>query len=264
MTEPTLNTRPEDSALFVQSFARGLEVIAAFQPGTGAMTLSEVASATGYSRATVRRFLHTLVQLGYMRTDGKSFSLTPKVMQLGYAYLASQSLPDVLEPILSDLSAELGESTSASVLDGTDVVYIARQQTRRIMHVAITVGTRFPAYATSMGRVLLAGLSEDELQAYFDQVELTPLTPRTTVDEVSLRKELTAIKEQGWCLVDQELEIGLRSLAVPVRNRAGEVIAAINTSMSTHLDPDGKDLSERVAEVLPKLQAAGQQAGLAF
>ncbi len=268
MTEPTPKPAPktqgEESALFVQSFARGLEVIEAFQPGFGAMTLTEVSAATGYSRATVRRFLHTLVHLGYMRTDGKTFSLTPRVMQLGYAYLASQSLPDVLEPILADLSAELGESTSASVLDGTDVVYIARQQTRRIMHVAITVGTRFPAYATSMGRVLLAGLSEEVLREYFAQVKFVPLTPRTTIDEESLRAELAQIREQGWCLVDQELEIGLRSLAVPVRNRAGEVIAAINTSMSTHLDPEGKELSERVAEVLPKLQAAGQQAGLAF
>ena len=260
MSEPA----EQNSSLFVQSFARGLEVIRAFQPGQGALTLTEVAQKTGYSRATVRRFLHTLVQLGYVRTDGKTFSLTPKIMSLGYAYLSSQPLPTRLAPILEELSSKLGESTSASVLEGTDVVYIARQQTRKIMHVAITVGTRFPAYATSMGRVLLAGLDETGLDAYFNHVDLEPLTPRTTVNEESLREELATIREQGWCLVDQELEIGLRSLAVPVYDRDGKVVAALNTSMPAHVDVDAEDIEAQTARVLPLLKAASAQASEAF
>lgn len=255
---------PESSGLFVQSFARGLEVIRAFQPGQPAMTLTDVAEATGYSRATVRRFLHTLVHLGYMRTDGKSFELTPQVMSLGYAYLSSQPLPSRLAPILEELSAQLGESTSASVLEGTDVIYIARQQTRRIMHVDITVGTRFPAYATSMGRVLLAGLSPAELNLYFETAQLQPLTPQTTVNEESLRAELATIRANGWCLVDQELEVGLRSLAVPVMDHSGNTIAAINTSMSAYVNWDQEQLSSHIQEILPPMQDAARKVSEGF
>ena len=151
-------TAPQASDQYVQSLARGLAVIRAFDTDHPVMTLTEVAARTGLTRATARRFLHTLVELDYVRTDGKTFALTAKVLQLGYAYLSGLSLPQLAQPHLEELSLKLGESTSAAVLDGTDIAYIARVTTRRIMNVGITVGTRFPAYATSMGRVLLAAL----------------------------------------------------------------------------------------------------------
>ena len=157
---------PAASDQYVQSLARGLAVIRAFDTDHPMMTLTEVAARTDLTRATARRFLHTLVELGYVRTDGKIFALTAKVLQLGYAYLSGLSLPQLAQPHLEELSLKLGESTSAAVLDGTDIAYIARVATRRIMTVGITVGTRFPAYATSMGRVLLAALPPAELEDY--------------------------------------------------------------------------------------------------
>src|SRR5512139_1746855 len=148
---------------FVQSLERGLAVIRAFDRDHPELTLSEVATATGVTRAAARRFLLTLAELGYVRSDGRLFALTPRVLELGYAYLSSMSLPEVAEPHLEALVATVNESSSVSVLDGTDVVYVARVPTSRIMTVSISVGTRFPAYATSMGRVLLAGLDDAEL-----------------------------------------------------------------------------------------------------
>ena len=168
---------------FVQSLARGLQVITAFSGDRPRMSLSEVAVATGLSRASARRFLHTLVELGYVRTDGKQFELTPHVLRLGTAYLSGLGLPQLAQPHLERLSAEVGESTSAAVLDGTDIVYVARVSTRRIMTVGITVGTRFPAFATSMGRVLLAYQGAAELDAYFLTADLRPPTPRTVHTE---------------------------------------------------------------------------------
>ena len=157
---------PAASDQYVQSLARGLAVIRAFDTDHPKMTLTEVAARTDLTRATARRFLYTLVELGYVRTDGKIFALTAKVLQLGYAYLSGLSLPQLAQPHLEELSLQLGESTSAAVLEGTDIAYIARVSTRRIMTVGITVGTRFPAYATSMGRVLLAALPPAQLQDY--------------------------------------------------------------------------------------------------
>ncbi|WP_375001107.1 IclR family transcriptional regulator C-terminal domain-containing protein [Aeromicrobium sp. CTD01-1L150] len=218
---------------FVQSLARGLAVIVAFDDEHAEMTLAQVAQRTGYSRATARRFLHTLVELGYMRTDGKAFALTPQVLRLGTAYLSGLGLPEIAQPHLERLSGELGESTSAAVLDGTDIVYVARVATRRIMSVGISVGTRFPAYATSMGRVLLAALDDATLDAYLEHAELRPLTPRTLHDAQTLREELRRVREQGWALVDQELERGLTSLAAPIRDASGNVVAAINVSQAT-------------------------------
>ena len=168
---------------FVQSLARGLQVITAFNSDRPRMSLSEVAVATGLSRASARRFLHTLVELGYVRTDGKQFELTPHVLRLGTAYLSGLGLPQLAQPHLERLSAEVGESTSAAVLDGTEIVYVARVSTRRIMTVGITVGTRFPAFATSMGRVLLAYQRPDELDDYFLTADLRPPTPRTVHTE---------------------------------------------------------------------------------
>src|SRR5690625_2428493 len=243
--------QPEtNSGLFVQSFARGLEVIEAFGQAP-TMTLTEVAEATGLSRATVRRFVHTLVHLGYMRANEKHFALTPKIMNLGFAYLASQPLVELVDPVLANLSQELGQSTSVSVLDGTDVVYIARQETTSIMRINITVGTRCPAYATSRGRVLLAGLPANALQEYFAEANLTGATGYTLTDETELRNELERIRAAGYAIVTEELEVGLASVAVPICNRAGTTVAALNTSVAVtqHTPNDLTDL-------LPALQAA--------
>ena len=229
MTGPVPLERDTD---FVQSLERGLAVICAFDRDHAELTLSEVAATTGVTRATARRFLLTLERLGYVRSDGRFFSLTPRVLELGYAYLSSLSLPEVAEPHLEALVAEVNESSSVSVLDGGDVVYVARVPVSRIMTVAISVGTRFPAYATSMGRVLLAGLEPADLDAYLDTVRLGRLTTRTVASVAGLRTELTRVRTQGYAIVDQELEEGLRSVAAPIRDRSGRVVAAVN--VSTH------------------------------
>jgi IclR family transcriptional regulator, pca regulon regulatory protein len=217
---------------FIQSLERGLSVIRAFDAEHPKLSLSEVAASTGLSRAAARRFLHTLVSLGYMRAEGSQFALRPKILELGYAYLSSLSLPEVAMPHLEQLAEQVHESSSVSELDGDDVVYIARVPTRRIMTVAISVGTRFPAYATSMGRVLLAGQPGERLDEYLESAKLRALTSHTIADPSSLRAELAKIREQGWALVDQELEEGLRSVAAPIRDGDGRVIAAVN--VSTH------------------------------
>lgn len=222
---------PQASDQYVQSLARGLSVIRAFDAANPVMTLSEVAARTSLTRATARRFLHTLVELGYVRTDGKTFALTAMVLQLGYSYLSALSLPQLAQPHLEELSVKLGESTSAAVLDGADIFYVARVATRRIMTVGITVGTRFPAYATSMGRVLLADLPGPKIEEYVSSLEFKALTPRTLTSRAELLAELDRVRAQGWCVLDQELELGLMSVAAPVRNAAGKVVAAVNVSL---------------------------------
>lgn len=191
---------------FVQSLARGLAVIRAFDADHAELTLSEVARRAELPRAAARRFLRTLDVLGYVRSDGKVFRLTPRVLELGFSYLSALSLPEIAQPHLERLSHELDESVSAAVLDGDDIVYVARVATRRIMSVGITIGTRFPARKTSMGRVLLAAADA----GYAPEV-----------------------RAAGWAIVDQELEPGLRAVAAPVRDRTGEVVAAVNVSTST-------------------------------
>ncbi len=236
----------------VQSLERGLAVIKAFDAGSPTLTLSDVAKVTGLTRAAARRFLLTLVDLGYVRTDGKYFSLTARVLELGYAFLSSLSLPEVAEPHMEELVAEVRESSSMSVLDGDDVVYVARVPTSRIMTVAINVGTRFPAFATSMGRVLLAGLDRTDLDAYLARAALRPLTGTTIADPEALRREVHRVGDQGWAMVDQELEDGVRSVAVPIRGPGRAVLAAMNISAHAarvRLD----DLRKRY---LPLLQAA--------
>jgi IclR family transcriptional regulator, pca regulon regulatory protein len=230
---------------FIQSLERGLSVIRAFDAEHAKLSLSEVAASTGLSRAAARRFLHTLVSLGYMRMEGSQFALRPKILELGYAYLSSLTLPEVAMPHLEQLVEQVRESSSVSELDGDDVVYIARVPTRRIMTVAISVGTRFPAYATSMGRVLLAGRPGDWLDGYLESAPLRALTSHTIADPASLRAELDKIREQGWALVDQELEEGLRSVAAPIHDSEGRVIAAVN--VSTHAG------RRTVAEVIDEL-----------
>lgn len=245
----------------VQSLARGLGVIRAFDARHPQLTLSEVAKSTGLTRAAARRFLLTLADIGYVRLNGKYFSLTPRVLELGYAFLSSMSLPEVAHPHLEWLSTRVHESCSVSVLDGTDIVYVARVAVSRIMTVAINVGTRFPAHATSMGHVLLAGLSDAELNEYGANATLDRLTAHTLTSVAAVRTELARVREQGWALVDQELEEGLRSVAAPIKDAHGAVIAAVN--VSTHASRTSVE-SVRTEMVDPLLAAAaGIEADLA-
>jgi IclR family transcriptional regulator, pca regulon regulatory protein len=248
-------TAAEREGEYVQSLARGLSVIRAFDAEHSELTLSEVARLTGLTRAAARRFLHTLVELGYMRGDGGRFSLRPKILELGYAYLSSLTLPEMATPHLEELVEQVHESSSVSVLDGDEVVYIARVPTRRIMTVAISVGTRFPAYATSMGRVLLAARSDEWLDGYFTSTKLRSLTTHTIADADALRRELARVRAQGWALVDQELEEGLRSLAAPVRDQDGRVIAAVNVSTSAVR----RDLDQVVTDLLEPLLSTARR-----
>lgn len=249
---PEASGQPEPSGQYVQSFARGLSVIRSFDSENPEMTLSEVARRTGLTRATARRFLLTLVELGYIRTDGRLFVLSARVLELGYSYLSGLSLPELAQPHLERLSSELQESTSASVLDRDDVVYVARVPTRRIMTVAINLGTRFPAYATSMGRIHLAALDAAELDEYLAGAELKPLTSHTVYEPGALKKLLAQVRIDGYALVDEELENGLRSIAVPVRDRAGHVAAAVNVSAQS----SGMTLASIKTDYLPKLREA--------
>jgi IclR family transcriptional regulator, pca regulon regulatory protein len=222
--------RPARPPHYVQSLERGLAVIRAFDADHPQLTLTDVARRTGLTRAAARRFLLTLADLGFVRTDGRLFLLTPRVLELGYAYLSSQTLPKIAEPHLKRLVAEVRESSSVSVLDQGDVVYVARVETSRIMRVAITVGTRFPAYATSMGRVMLADMRPQELDTYLRRMELRPFTARTVTTEEELRAELDTARRQGYAIVNQELEEGLRSVAAQIRDLTGRVVAAVNVS----------------------------------
>jgi IclR family pca regulon transcriptional regulator len=237
---------------YVQSLERGLAVIRAFDARHCELTLSEVARSCELTRAAARRFLLTLVDLGYVRTDGKLFSLAPRVLELGYAYLSSLSLPEVAEPHLEALVARVHESSSVSVLDGDDIVYVARVPTSRIMTVAINVGTRFPAYATSMGRVLLAGLAEPELAAYLARVRPDQLTGHTIASPPALRAELEQVRRQGYAIVDQELEQGLRAVAAPLHDRTGTVTGAVNVSVQA----SRASVEEMRSHLLPALLAA--------
>jgi IclR family pca regulon transcriptional regulator len=217
---------------FVRSFERGLAVIRSFDAEHPARTLSEVARACDLTRAAARRLLLTLVDLGYVvHCDGRLFRLTPRVLELGYAYLAGLTLPQIAQPHLEQLVAETRESSSLCVLDGDDIVYVARVPTRRIMAATITVGTRFPAHVTSVGRVVLAALPDEELDARLARADLRPLTARSIASPGELRTELSRVRRQGYALVDQELEEGLRSVAAPVRDRDGQVVAGVNIAV---------------------------------
>ncbi len=221
---------PAREGPFIQSLERGLSVIRALS-APEAMSLSDVARAVGLSRAAVRRSLLTLEALGYVHLSAGRFALTPRVLELGYAYLSSLSLPELAQPHLERLVEQVHESASVSILDADDIVYVARVPTRRIMTVAISVGTRFPAYATSMGRVLLAFLPPEDLAAALARVRLNPITPRTITARAELVDELERVRHEGWALVDQELEEGLRSVAAPIQDRSETVVAAVNLSV---------------------------------
>ena len=230
--EPRANKQraPERNPSYVEAFARGLRVIRSFGEGRETMTLADIAKLTDLPRATVRRSLFTLGQLGYVIDDGRQFRLTPKVLSLGYAYLSSTPLPRVILPALEMVSEQVRESCSAAILDGPDIVYIARSATKRIMSVGLAVGSRLPANCTSLGRALLAYEPVERQQAILATSLLKPLTPKTVTDPQTLLGIFQQVAHQGYAFVDEELELGLRSIAVPVTNATGHVVAAINIS----------------------------------
>ncbi|AMM18925.1 IclR family transcriptional regulator [Frondihabitans sp. PAMC 28766] len=250
---------PESNVSPVQSFARGLSVITAFDGEHPEMTLSEIAARTGLARATARRFLHTLIEVGYVTTDGRGFRLTARVLELGFSYLSGLSLPEIAQPLLETLSHEVGESSSASVLDGDDIVYVVRVPTRRIMSVGISIGTRFPAHATSMGRVLLAGLSDAALDEHLERLPTTAYTSKTLTSAALIREAVMIARDQGWALVDGELESGLRSIAVPLRGRDGRVSAAVNVScgVGTPVESMTRDILPRLLDTAMAIGSAG-------
>lgn len=219
---------PGDS--YVQSFARGLQVIRSFSVLSPRQTLTEVAATSGLSRAGARRILLTLQTLGYVVSDGKHFALTPRILDLGFAYLSSMPIWNLAEPVMEGLADTVKESCSAAVLDGTDIVYVMRVSTHKIMSITLGVGSRLPAYCTSMGRVLLAALPEDEAMACLSASPPQPLTRHTITDPDSLRQKIAQTRKQGWSLVNQELEEGLIAMAAPIHDRLGRTVAALNIS----------------------------------
>ena len=242
---------------YVQSFARGLQVLRSFGADAPAQTLSETAERVGLTRAGARRILLTLQALGYVEQDGRLFSLTPKVMELGFAYLSSQPWWHLAQPLMEELTQKTRESTSASVLDGDEIVYMLRVPAQKIMSINLGIGSRLPAHCTSMGRVLLASLPEDERVRRVQAMDLAPLTPKTTTDADKLLRTLAQVRRQGWALVNEELELGLMSLAVPLRDRAGRVVAAINISSR----PQQQSATELQRRFLPLLQEVAERLG---
>lgn len=215
---------------FIQSLERGLEVMRSFSKDRTSQTLSEVAQHTGLTRATARRILLTLVELGYVHQSSRSFSLTPKVLDLGYSYLSSFKVVELAQQPMERLVDAVRESSSMAVLDGEEIVYVARVPTTRIMTISLAIGSRLPAYPTSMGRVLLAGLPDSELDDFISGAKLEKLTSRTITDRRRLRAAIEKVRFEGYALVDQELEEGLRSIAAPIKNERGDVVAAMNVS----------------------------------
>ncbi len=234
---------------YVSSLARGLEVLRAFNRTRRKMTLSEVAAETGNTRAGARRILLTLVHEGYAVADGKLFDLTPQVLELGYSVLSSKGAWDIARPFIDHLSEEIRESVSAAVLDKFEVVYVSGAQYHRVISVGITVGARFPAHCTATGRVLLAEQPPGHWPGIIQNIPLTPLTDRTVTNRHEFRRILEDVRAKGWCLVDQELEIGLISVAVPLRNSAGGLVGAINVGVpSVRATPE-----TMVRDILPRL-----------
>ena len=243
------------SAQYVQSLARGLAVIRTFDFRDPEMSLTEIARKSDLTRATARRSLLTLIQLGYVKTDGRIFALTAKVLELGFSYLSALTLPEIAQPHLEELASITKESTSASVLDGVDIVYVARVPTRRIMSVRINIGTRLPAHSTSMGRVMLASLPEEDLDSYLDRLTFTRLTRYGVQTKLELIDELAKVRSQGWAIIDQELEEGLRSVAAPITQGAGSTIAAVNVATTTSFH----SVESIMANLLPPLQLSARR-----
>ncbi|HEY9224557.1 MAG TPA: IclR family transcriptional regulator C-terminal domain-containing protein [Variovorax sp.] len=255
------NTRQEKEAApapgdsYVQSFARGLQVIRSFSATAPRQTLSEVAAATGLTRAGARRILLTLQSLGYVETDGKRFGLTARILELGFAYLSSMPIWNRAEPVMEALVRQVKESCSAAVLDGTDIVYVLRVQTHKIMRINLAVGTRLPAYCTSLGRMLLADLDDATVRARLEASERTALTRYTVTDVDTLVAKVAQARRQGWCLMNQELEEGLISIAAPVTDRSGRTVAALNISGQANRT-SAKVMQETM---LPALRAAAAE-----
>ncbi|MCP4381884.1 MAG: helix-turn-helix domain-containing protein [Hyphomicrobiales bacterium] len=218
---------------FVNSLARGLEVMRVFTRHKPKMTLSEVATATGMTRATARRFLLTLHKEGYVESNGRLFSLRPKVLELGFSVLSSMDIWQVAQPVMDELAERIQESVFAAVLDGDSVIYIARAASDRVISIGIHVGNRSPAYSVSTGRVLLAALPDEALHQYFQRVKLTAFTSNTVTSKARLRETIEETRRRGWSIVDEEQEIGLRSLSVPIRGRGGFTVAALNICCPT-------------------------------
>jgi IclR family pca regulon transcriptional regulator len=234
------------------SLERGLSVVRAFTEHNQNLTIAEVANLSELPRASARRCLYTLEQLGYVGSDGRTFFLRPKILALGYAFMSSTPLAATMQPVLERVSDSVHESSSAGVLDDGEVVYVARAATKRIMSVTLNVGSRLPAYCTSMGRVLLAHLPKAELDRYLERTRLRPFTERTITSRDALRSTLDQVRERGYALVDQELEVGLRSIAVAVKNAPGIVVAAMNASTQAAR----VNRREMETRFLPILQAA--------
>ena len=244
----------------LQSLERGLAVLQVFSSEHPRLTLSEVARLTGITRATARRILLTLQHLGYVRVDGRLFFLTPRVLSLGFGYLSSLNLWDIAQPFMEELVEQTHESCSAATLDLPDIVYVARVPTRRIMTIALGIGSRLPAHATSMGRVLLADLPDEELDAYLSTGPFPTFTERTVVDPDELRASVRQARDQGWCLVDQELETGLRSISAPIRGADGRAVAALNVAAAA----PRVGLDELRSTMLPRVLDTAEQISLAF
>ena len=241
---------------FMMSLARGLLVIQAFSERRLQLSISQLSKRTALSRASVRRCLHTLSKLGFAGTDdGRSFYLRPRILALGHSYLSSMPLATAAQPILEHLSQILHESCSIALLDGTEIVYVARAHVTRIMAIDLGVGTRLPAFCTSMGRVLLANLPPDELETLLPKIEFTRYTDRTVSSVEKLRQVLVTVRREGHAIIDQELELGLRSMAVPVRNPAGRVVAAINVGAHGQR----VSIQDMRTRFLPYLHAAAQE-----
>ena len=219
---------PKGSNEFVEAFAKGLAVISAFKDGQDGLTITDIAMRAKLDRAGARRLMLTLVRLGYATQRETFFSLTPRVLRLGFAYLSSLSVRDVAQPLIDELSRRVNEQAAVSVLDGEDIVYVARSAWQRTFWRQLTVGSQLPAYCTSTGRVLLAAKSPVEREAYLANVELTPFTKHTVCDRNTLRAELDLVDKQGWAAIFHELELGIVGVAVPIRNSSGTVVAALN------------------------------------
>ncbi|MDE1155187.1 MAG: IclR family transcriptional regulator C-terminal domain-containing protein [Acidobacteriaceae bacterium] len=241
---------------FMASLARGLVVIQAFTPQMPQMTISQLSLRTGLSRAAVRRCLYTLVKLGFAGADeAQRYSLRPKMLTLANTYTASSTLANAAQPILERMSAAYGESFSVATLDGDDIVYIARTTVTRVMSVDLHIGSRLPAFCTSMGRVLLAYLPQDQMESYFSRVHMQQYTPKTIVSQEKLRLALRNVRRNGYALCDQEFEVGLRSIAVPVQAPNGRVVATVNLSGHAPRMP----MLEMQTRFLPPLRAAAME-----
>jgi IclR family pca regulon transcriptional regulator len=242
---------------FMTSLARGLAVIRAFSEQRRRLTIAQISQRTGIPRAAVRRCLYTLAKLGYVESEANAYALRPKLLSLGHAYLSSTPLAVSAQPLLDRVTSELHESCSLAILDGDEILYLARSAASRIMSVSLNVGSRLPAYCTSLGRVLLAHLPQAQLEEYIVRAKLMPLTERTVVSRPKLRQLLEATRHSGYSIVDQEMEIGLRSIAVPVRDASGGVPAAINVSAQA----PRVGVRRMESEFLPPLQAAARDLG---